>query len=149
MVKIYVMKFGFGIIWTCLSLMVMGQTEQINLKRFDNGKPELIGRYDESGKKERVWLEFWENGNLKYQTSYSDGIPNGDYKTFRENGNFYGYGNHKEGVIDGLFVAYDMNGELRAVMNWEMGALVEQEIYNLEAKETGTIEIIGGKKFVW
>lgn len=48
---------------------------------------ERINRKDEAGKKQGVWKEFYENGNLKEEKKYKDNLVDGYTKSFDKKGN--------------------------------------------------------------
>lgn len=132
-----------------LSILIYGQEERFYLENDIDGNVSLIGQYNNDNERMGVWLEFWSNGNIKYQTTYDNGIRNGDYKTFREDGSLYGYGNYREDKLDGPFIGYDEKGNIELKLEWKMGQLVSQESFNKNIKSTGTVEKFGGKKYIW
>jgi len=61
----------------------------ITITRYRKGEnivQENINRYNEQGKKEGVWKEFYSNGNLKEEKTYTEGKLNGYYKRYNEEG---------------------------------------------------------------
>ena len=61
----------------------------ITLLKYNNGNEmynEKINRYDLNNKKHGVWKEFYKNGNIKLDLTYSHGKLNGRMKEFSEKG---------------------------------------------------------------
>ncbi len=66
---------------------------------------ERINRFDEKGRKDGLWREYYENFRIRNESNYQHGILNGIYKEFDKNGNlklslYYENGSIKEGVTD-------------------------------------------------
>ena len=55
--------------------------------------------------------EYYENGMLKEEVSYSNGKLNGFFKEYYENGSLKSEGNYKNGVLDGLIKEYYSNSK--------------------------------------
>lgn len=61
----------------------------ITINRYRNNKiivKENINRYNKDGKKEGVWREFYNNGNIKEEKSYLNGKLHGFFKIYNEEG---------------------------------------------------------------
>lgn len=52
-----------------------------------NTDREIINRYGDGRKKEGIWREYYENGNIKKEEEYKDGELNGRFWEYDENGN--------------------------------------------------------------
>ncbi len=77
---------------------------------------DVINRFDLNGKKNGKWVEFFSNGNIKWEGKYIHGVLNGNIKTF-----------NKKGGIESL--EYFENGKIveeRKKVNFE----IEKEINN-------------------
>lgn len=85
----------------------------ITLMNFKNGfliEREKLNRKDESGLKQGTWREYYVNGGIKSEANYSEGILNGSVKEFDEQGN------------------------LKMILQYAKGALVEE-------KDTAALDI--------
>lgn len=60
---------------------------------------ENINRYNESGEKEGVWRDYYDNGNLREEKTYLNGKLNGYYKIYNEEGNFIEAIKYKNGEL--------------------------------------------------
>ena len=70
------------------------------------GKGEIL-----EGKKDGLWEEYWDNGQLVYKGHYKDGKKDGLWEEYDEYGK-RSRGNYKDGKKDGLWVSsYDENGK--------------------------------------
>ena len=67
----------------------------------------FVGRgFLENGKKEGVWNYFYDTGELKQETEYSDGIENGLYKFFSKDGALLIISTHRNGLLNGEWTEY-------------------------------------------
>jgi len=96
-----------------------------------------------------IWKTYWSNGKIQYLIQYRNGEPNGIYETYDENGRLKGDGKMQEGQLNGIFISYDTTATIVSISYWELGELKDEKIFSNEARETGTIEIINGKKYLW
>lgn len=99
--------------------------------------------------KEGVWRSFYLDSTLKQDVEFVNGIKNGTFRTYRKDGRIHGRGKYVNGKLDSIFLGYDTLGHLISKLTWEKGELVDYEYYNPNAKPTGTLELVGGKQFVW
>jgi hypothetical protein len=104
---------------------------------------------DSNNLKQGLWIEYIDDGKMKTEVNYVDGIANGFYRTYRQDGSLYGSGFKLDGQIHGDFVSYDKTGKRISHTKWDNGRLIDSEILNSDTKETGTVEIIDGEKYVW
>ena len=51
------------------------------------------------GKKDGLWKQYYENGQLCAKGNYHEGIPVGFWETWRQNGKLWSEFNYKDGVI--------------------------------------------------
>jgi len=61
---------------------------------------EQINRFDELNRKTGIWKDFYENGQVKEEKNYSEGMLNGLYKLFNEKGELINIIQYKHGSID-------------------------------------------------
>ena len=67
------------------------------------------------GKKDGVWLYYFENGQLYLKNTYKDGKKNGERLKYYDNGQLMEKGNYKEGKKIGEWLEYYKNGKLYTV----------------------------------
>lgn len=77
---------------------------------YDNGKKKKDCEYNELGNLIKDYKEYYENGELKYQGKYSDGIKHGIFQEFSEEGDLKIRGRYFQGTRLGKFVEYGENG---------------------------------------
>jgi len=76
----------------------------------------FVGRgFLENGKKEGVWNYFYDTGELKQETEYSDGIENGLYKFFSKDGALLIISTHRNGLLNGEWTEYYEDGRLKEI----------------------------------
>lgn len=101
------------------------------------------------GLRDGVWIFYRSNGSLESKYTFVKGVEHGMYQTYRETGELHGQGNYTNGKIDGEFLGFDLEGKIACKLLWEHGILVKEEVLVPNAKPTGTIEEINGKKYYW
>lgn len=142
----------------------------IEIKKYNKGHViarEKINQYNDNGKKEGVWKEFYADGNLKKELSYKNGILEGNVKEFDKKGQIVLNLEYKKGKIQDrveeedivdVVEKFDKEGNIiyRGVykdsipigihrkFNLE-GAVTEAYLYNLNGKiiEKGIIDEAG------
>ena len=77
---------------------------------YENGNKRYEGDYKE-GKADGKGIEYYENGNKRYEGDWKDGMPNGKGILYYENGNKSYEGDWKEGKQDGKGIKYYENGK--------------------------------------
>lgn len=99
------------------------------IKKFTDGK--LDGRYlvylDEQliergkyelGKKERLWVRYYKNGNIKSERYYSNDKLSGFYNFYYPTGEILVIGNFFNNKRDGKWKFYDKNKKLKKEKNY-------------------------------
>ena len=71
-----------------------------------------------AGKKEGIYKEYYENGQLCVEVNYINGTMNGIYKLYYENGQLWEEMNYIDGKINGIFKSYYSNGQLMEEVNY-------------------------------
>jgi antitoxin component YwqK of YwqJK toxin-antitoxin module len=71
-----------------------------------------INQYTHDGKKESIWEEYYENGQLESKGLYKDNIKTGIWEDYYTNGQLAGKGQFKNGKQDGIWEEYYENGKL-------------------------------------
>lgn len=74
--------------------------------------------YCEETKKDGVYKDYHENGTIKSEISYKDGLYHGPFKEYYENGVLWQEGIYKEGQPKGIQKTYFESGNLQVEMDW-------------------------------
>ena len=67
-------------------------------------------RFLKNGKKDNVWVEYLENGQLRSKGSFKNGVREGVWVSYYDNGQVKDEGNYKNGKNDGVWVVYNEEG---------------------------------------
>ena len=106
-------------------------------KIFKEGKLQGDGIVDLTGKKQGHWKEFYDEGPLKAEGSYIDGIKVGDWTYYHANGAIEQKGKYtKKGIQDGLWKWYYDNKQVRREETFIKG---KEEGDFIEYAEDGSI----------
>ena len=95
------------------------------------------------GKRQGLWLEYHENGQLKAKANFKDGKLHGLDEWYYKNGQLEQKKNYKDGELHGLAELYRENGQLKAKGNWKDGklhGLFEWYYENGQLKKKGNFE---------
>lgn len=76
---------------------------------FTDKTVEIIGSFDQKGRKTGDWLWFYANGDTMISAHYEAGELDGEYVEYDEQGRVVSKGNYLEGTEDGQWIYY--NGE--------------------------------------
>jgi len=72
-----------------------------------------INQYDiNTGKKEGIWEEYFDNGKLYYKGSFNNGKKDGYWEYYRDNGQLWSKGSYNNDERDGIWEKYRKNGQL-------------------------------------
>ena len=63
-----------------------------------------------NGKKEGLWVYYYDNGQLSYKVTYKDNKKDGPYVNYYDNGQLGSKGTYKNGKEDGRWVRYWSDG---------------------------------------
>lgn len=74
-----------------------------------DGKIQLEGALEDE-KREGLWKSYYPNGITWSETSFKNGIVDGETKTYYPNGKLRYSGNYEEGLKDGEWNWYDSTG---------------------------------------
>lgn len=104
----------------------------------ENGQVSLTGKY-EDGLKTGLFIEYYDNGQMKKSSDFFMGTEEGEVKEFHKNGNVKTTYKMIDGKIsDGLFRAYDEEGYLEKLEFFKkQKSLDYYESNNLIVVETG------------
>ena len=94
--------------------------EQVYTKEMDEGGIPVEG----------IVYERYANGNIRYYSYYSDGIPNGPCVRFYENGNVKSYCVMDSGTIDGENTEWYKNGEVKIKENCKYGLVLTSQEFD-------------------
>ena len=83
-----------------------------------------INQYDiNTGKKEGIWEEYYDNGKLWSKGSYKNGVLEGYWEYYHDNGQLMSKGLYKNGFRDGILKDYDSNGQLESKGSYKNGEI--------------------------
>ena len=86
----------------------------------DNGRVATITSYI-NGKKNGVYLEFTNRGQIELRANYKDDIFNGSYASYKFGTRPVKEINYKMGKIDGFYKEYHNNGKLQKEVSYKEG----------------------------
>ena len=107
---------------------------------FKNGKIIAEGILTDSGKKQGLWKEYYENGSLKSEGNYKDDKKTGKWKYYYKNGQLEETGEYVDGKPEGEWLWYYPSGKLLRKMSYYQG-LADGEI--TEYDEDGNVTLFG------
>ena len=93
-----------------------------NLEWWDDGQK----RYEviwKDGKKDGLSTFWYENGQKRYEKTYKDGLQDGLETWWYENGQKRSEGTYKDGKLDGLWTGWYENGQKRSEGTYKDGKL--------------------------
>lgn len=106
------------------------------IKKFTDGK--LDGRYlvylDEQlvergkyelGKKERLWVRYYKNGNVKSERYYLKDKLSGFYNFYYPTGELFVTGEFFNNKKDGIWKFYDKNNKIKIVKKYKNGKKIK------------------------
>jgi antitoxin component YwqK of YwqJK toxin-antitoxin module len=92
---------------------------------YENQNPQVEFLYDDAGNIINISKEYYETGNLKAETQYRDGKPNGMSVGFNEKGVKIFQCTFKDGVMDGKAFSFGSDGKPSKTETYSNGKLVE------------------------
>lgn len=85
----------------------------IHKRWYENGNLWTVDNYKPSGVKDGASQEYFENGQLKINLNYKNGLIDGKYTLFYENGQELVSHNYNKGMlVDSISIFYHKNGQL-------------------------------------
>ncbi|MDB4598118.1 hypothetical protein OAI40_02765 [Candidatus Pseudothioglobus singularis] len=126
--------------------MKIDTKNEIETHRYASGQKLSEGLWM-NGKKEGVWTEWYENGQIKSQESYKENVWHGKHNywyesgqklkesidinglyeglwvTWHENGQKWEQGNYRKEKKEGLWTKWDENGQITSQENYKDGKL--------------------------
>tara|TARA_B100000953_G_C17889332_1_gene380726 strand:- start:86 stop:622 length:537 start_codon:yes stop_codon:yes gene_type:complete len=100
-----------------------------NLEWWDDGQK----RYEviwKDGKKDLLSTFWYENGQKRYEKTYKDGLQDGLETWWYENGQKRSEGTYKDGKLDGLFTLWYENGQKETEVTYEDGEEISEKNWN-------------------
>jgi antitoxin component YwqK of YwqJK toxin-antitoxin module len=108
-----------------------------------------INQYDiNTGKKEGIWEEYYDNGQLAYKGSYNNGDRDGIWEWYYDNGQLMYKGSYKNGKEEGYWEYYYSNGKLLYKGSFKSGELIKN-INEAEKKKLFIPRNISGEDSRW
>ena len=98
-----------------------------------NGQKELEENFKD-GKRDGLFVGWYENGQKRSEGNYKDGEQYGLYPTWHENGEKRSEVNIKDGLYDGLLTGWHDNGQKAHESNWKDGKIVSQKDWDEEGE---------------
>ena len=146
----------FFFVLLTVSLFAQSSDSIYTKNYFDANKTKLYEEgYLMNEKREGIWKEYSEQGWLRFDWAYKNGLKNGTYKCYRKNGQVEAIGNYTDGLLDGTLKIYDEKNELFSESVWvrkkdgTKSELISTKYYSKNIKPDGTIEVIDGEKYIW
>jgi len=87
---------------------------------YDNFLIMGTGTYKD-GKREGMWISFWNNGNVENEGVFKDGKEHGLFESYYRNGQLKERKTYKEGREEGLVEQFNENGHLEYKGNYRDG----------------------------
>ena len=106
----------------------------INRIKQINSNIKFVGEFDNNNQRTGYWEEYWDNGNLRYNGNYINGLKDGYWEDYWVNGNLYSKEHYYNNVRHGTYYHYNTNGNLLFTIQYYKGVKNGNEIgyYNNE-----------------
>jgi len=101
---------------------------------FENGQLKHEVNY-KNGVLDGLAKSWYENGKLKLEQNYKDDVQEGFSRLYYENGQLHKEMNYKDGKENGLFRGCNKNGQLHAESKYKDGKIVSNKIWDKNGKE--------------
>ena len=99
--------------------VIAGKIHQKFLDYYDKGF-HLKGLI-KNGKKEGIWMYYYDNGGLAEKGIYKNGRREGTWHAYTiVDGNLWKTGNYKEGMKEGIWYTYSIGVEDKNIVRWEI-----------------------------
>jgi DNA-binding GntR family transcriptional regulator/antitoxin component YwqK of YwqJK toxin-antitoxin module len=113
---------------------------------YADGRPKLW-REVKNGFAEGLWMEWLENGNLRYKAEWKRGKGDGLWQYFHDNGTLSSEGFYEEDSAEGVHYFWHSNGQLKVKGVYRNNKQEGRWVYLLPSGETEKIEVFeNGKK---
>jgi antitoxin component YwqK of YwqJK toxin-antitoxin module len=91
-----------------------------------NGNVKVKGQKNSKEQEEGLWEWFYENGNIRWRTSYKEGKIDGIVEGFYYYGNIEIRTPFKDGKVDGIVEWFDKQGNIVKTYVWKEGKLIKE-----------------------
>lgn len=118
-------KTIFALIVIMLAAVAASAQTTIDTTKYENGTVKLITPMKD-GKYHGTQKFFNQDGSLRYEYTYNNGIPDGISIFYYDSGARYSHTVHKDGVFVENFI-YNEDGSLAYVSKLEKGKCVERD----------------------
>lgn len=102
---------------------------------YDNGDLKEEVNYKDGIKNGLSKRWYYENGQLRYETNYKDGKHHGLFKWWYDNGQLKEEVNYKDGKVDGLGKYWFGNGQLSWEINLKDGKFISEKCWDRKGNE--------------
>ena len=79
-----------------------------------------IGSF-KNGLREGIHKEWFRNGNIKDEITYSSGLKNGEFRYWDDKGQLLKEGHYQKNKLDGFIKEWYHNGNIKLEVNYKMG----------------------------
>jgi antitoxin component YwqK of YwqJK toxin-antitoxin module len=86
-----------------------------------NGQLSLSLQFDDQGREQGQWLDFYENGNISSVKLYANGKLTGSVSFFYESGQLRMQQQYSEGLMNGISIIYWPNGNIKKMGHFKSG----------------------------
>jgi antitoxin component YwqK of YwqJK toxin-antitoxin module len=83
--------------------------------------------YYKDGRKEGEWIQYFEDGNLKFRGGYENDEKAGAFTVYFPSGKVNLSGAYKMGHKDGTWIVYEENGNIISSEKYSKGALIKEK----------------------
>lgn len=126
--------------------IVMKEKYFVDTSYYNNGQISHIDTIDYEYGHIGNYVSYYENGQIKSDVNYREGVLTGNFKYFHPNGKISKEGTYFAGKEDGLVKCYFENGELKRSTDFNFGKKDGLEkIFNEKGELTYEIEYKDGK----
>src|SRR5690606_32649882 len=116
------MNFKKLMLFSILFNSILANSQEKVSALWPNKNKKLEGEYNKVGKEHGTWKEWYENGKLKYEINFFNGLLYGPAKYFYENGQLENEGYFFKGIPDSLLISYYPNGNKKEEGLFRSGA---------------------------
>ena len=96
---------------------------------WNNSQPMVDGikvnQYDSEGRKQGVWVNYFNTGELWFKGNFKDGVKDGYWESYYDNGSLLAKGNFKNGEKDGFWYEYFRQGGLMNKNFFDNGQIIK------------------------
>jgi len=105
-----------------------GKKNKIWTDFYENGQIEAKKKFKD-GQLNGKWTQWYENGQIEYEKNYKDDQLHGMSTFWHENGQKFFEGNYKDSKADGKWTFWNKNSQKKEERNYIDGDLVDKTIF--------------------